>query len=157
MKWPLTLAAVAAAAALLLGALLWSQMQPGVSSVDSAPHDTDGPSVFIGGVDVRVTIAQTQSEREKGLGGHAPLGIDEGMLFVFPKDGVHAFWMKDMQFAIDIIWISADGTIVHVVENVSPDTYPTSFASPGPARYVLEVPAGFVASHNVQIGDVARL
>ena len=79
------------------------------------------------------------------------------MLFVFTEDGKYAFWMKDMQFSIDIIWLAADGTVVYIVPNLSPATYPQTYTPDTPARFVLEVPAGFVAAHSVRIGDKAQL
>jgi len=75
------------------------------------------------------------------------------MLFVFPEEGNPGFWMKDMQFPIDIAWLSTDGRIVHMVQVLSPDTYPTVFKSPNPARFVLELPAGFFETHRIKEGD----
>jgi len=79
------------------------------------------------------------------------------MLFVFPEDGKYAFWMKDMRFSIDILWLSADGRVVYMALNVSPDTYPQVFRPDVPARYVLELPAGYAKAHAVRIGDIVRL
>jgi uncharacterized membrane protein (UPF0127 family) len=79
------------------------------------------------------------------------------MLFVFPEDGLYSFWMKDMLISIDILWISADGEIVHIVERVSPESYPEHFVSESPARYVLELPAGYVGSRGISVGDIVRL
>ena len=114
-------------------------------------------NVKIGDTIVRATIADTPAAQEKGLGGRTYLASDEGMLFIFPRDGEYAFWMKDMHFSIDIIWISADGRIVYIAPNVSPATYPEDFVPPAPARYVLEVPAGFADLHGVKVGDIAGL
>lgn len=75
------------------------------------------------------------------------------MLFVFQTDSKEAFWMKDMHFSIDMIWISASGQIVYMAQNVSPDTYPENFVPTSPARYVLEVPANYAAQHGWKIGD----
>ena len=77
--------------------------------------------------------------------------------FVFPKDGIYAFWMKDMLFSIDILWLSARGSVVYMAQNVSPDTYPQSFQPEMLARYVLELPAGYVKEYNVVVGDIVRL
>ena len=82
---------------------------------------------------------------------------NRGMLFVFPSDGIYAFWMKGMLFSIDMLWLAADGTIVYLVQNASPDTYPHSFVPDKTARYVLELPAGFARSHGVGVGDIVRL
>lgn len=106
---------------------------------------------------IRVEIADSPSERERGLSGKEGLAEDEGMLFVFEEDGRPAFWMKDMLFAIDIVWISRDGAIVHIEENVAPETYPASFAPRSEARYVVELPAGYASKYTVRLGDIVRL
>lgn len=113
-------------------------------------------TVEVGGNMVRVTVADTDEARQRGLSGRRGLAADEGMLFVFPQDGAYAFWMKDMLFSIDILWISGDGKVVYMAEDVSPDTYPQSFRSDVPARYVLELPAGYAKEYTVNIGDVVR-
>ena len=61
--------------------------------------------------------------------------------------------MKDMNYAIDIIWADQEGKIVHIEENVTPDTFPNTFSSPSPAWFVVEANAGFVAQHGIAIGD----
>jgi uncharacterized membrane protein (UPF0127 family) len=114
-------------------------------------------TVAINGHVINVDVADTEAAREKGLGGRDSLAKDSGMLFVFQKDGTYAFWMKDMKFNIDIVWISADGHIVDIRENVSPDTFPTAFSPKAPARYVLELSADAVKGLNAHIGDIVRL
>ena len=110
--------------------------------------------VYIGDQTMYVEIADTEASRELGLGGRKGLAPDEGMLFVFPIEGKFSFWMKDMKFPIDILWIASDGSIVYSKENVSPDTYPETFApDTGLAKYVLELPAGFSAAHHIDIGE----
>ena len=113
--------------------------------------------VYIGGRDVRAMIADTPALREEGLSGHAALAPDEGMLFVFPTDGQYGFWMKDMRFPIDILWLSGRGEILDMRESVSPATYPAVFTPKAPARYVLELPAGFSEAYTVKIGDEVKL
>lgn len=110
-------------------------------------------TVLLSGEEVSAEIAQTLPDRARGLGGRPCLSKDSGMLFVFDTDGKHGFWMKDMQFPIDIIWIDAHQRVVHIESDVSPDTYPYSFTPPAPARYVLEVRAGFSDEHNLLVGD----
>ncbi len=114
-------------------------------------------TVDLAGAQVQVELAQTKAERERGLGGRESLPKGQGMLFVFEKDDRYAFWMKNVSFPIDIIWLSNTGSVVYIASNVSPDTYPMTYVSKDPARYVLEVPAGFVNRYGVQIGDTARL
>ena len=114
-------------------------------------------TVNIGGSTVRVTVADTPSEREQGLSGQSGLNSDEGMLFIFPTDGIFAFWMKDMLFSIDMVWISAEGKIVYIVHSASPDSYPDSFVPDTAARYVLELPAGWAKAHKLSVGDQVGL
>lgn len=113
----------------------------------------DDPVVSIGGKTIRVMLADTPDERTRGLSGREALANDEGMLFVFPEDGVYGFWMKDMRFSIDILWLSSLGEVVHIEKNVSPETYPASFQPLKPARYVLELPAGFAEAQSVATGS----
>ncbi len=134
-----------------LGAVL---NQPPTSMVQQAPSLR---TIHLGDQAIRVSVADTPESRQKGLSGRAGLAPDEGILFVFPQDGKHGFWMKDMRFSIDILWLNADGRIVHIAKSVSPSTYPQSFVPTKPARYVLEVLAGYVTEHGVAIGDVVRL
>jgi hypothetical protein len=93
------------------------------------------------------------SERIKGLSGTPFLPDNVVKLFAFGVAGEHSIWMKDMNYPIDIMWTTADGTIVHIEENVAPESFPESFASPEPAWFVIEASAGFVASNSVAIGD----
>jgi uncharacterized membrane protein (UPF0127 family) len=94
------------------------------------------------GQTISAQTAKTEPEREKGLSGKACLGPNQGVLFVFDKPAGYAFWMKDMKFNIDIVWIGPDKKVVYEKENLSPATYPNSFTNPVPAKYVLEVAAG---------------
>lgn len=109
---------------------------------------------FTNGMIVNVEIADTQAERVQGLSGHDPLLENEGMLFLFEIKEIQGFWMKDMLFPIDIIWI--DGTTVVGFEQEAPleDPVHTIYYSPAPVDRVLEVPSGFVAENEVKIGDV---
>ena len=109
--------------------------------------------VQIGNVKLTVEIADSQEERERGLSERASLDDDKGMLFIFKNPGRYGFWMKDMSFPIDIIWIDESWKIVDIKTNVSPATYPKSFFSVRSAKYVLETNAGFVNKNNIKLGD----
>ena len=110
-------------------------------------------SLVVGGLVVHAFVADTETLREKGLSGREGLAPNEGMLFVFGEDGRYSFWMKDMQFSIDILWLTSEGKVVYIQHNLSPETYPATYRSPTPARYVLELPAGFAQSHGIHVGD----
>lgn len=114
---------------------------------------TDLQTIHLDGVSIRVTVVDTPEARAQGLSGKDMLGSNEGMLFIFPEDGMYGFWMKDMLFPIDIVWISADKKVVHIDKNVSPDTYPQVFEPPFPIRYVLELPAGSAEEYTVVPGS----
>lgn len=103
-----------------------------------------------------VEVSDTKYLLEKGLSGHKPLKSDEGMLFVFEEMGKYGFWMKDMLFSIDIIWIDNELNIVHIEKSVSPQTYPKIFTPEVQALYVLEVSAGEAQQQNVKIGDKVK-
>ena len=111
-------------------------------------------TVQVGSTTVVAEVADTQALQTKGLSGRNSLAEGEGMLFIFEEEGVHSIWMKDMLFSIDIIWAASDGTILTIEEFVSPNSYPKSFQASEPrARYVLELPVGFVARIGVAVGD----
>ena len=112
--------------------------------------------VKIGDVNVQVELATTPQARAQGLSGRAGLSEDEGMLFIFDKSGRYSFWMKDMNFAIDIIWISDDMRVVYIKKDARPESYPESFMPETSALYVLEVNAGYAKQHDLKEGDAAR-
>lgn len=106
---------------------------------------------------VAVEVADTPAERTQGLSGRDPLPENTGLLFIFEENGYPAIWMKDMLFAIDIIWIDEDGVIVSIAPGVTPETYPQTFKPARASRYVLEMKAGYVEARNVQAGDVTDI
>ena len=101
--------------------------------------------VCISGKCFHVTLAATPEARQKGLMGAQSLAKGTGMLFVFPEEGNYSFWMKDMKFPLDIVWISGEGKIVYISSYTQPcePLQPCpSITPPAYARYVLEVNAG---------------
>ncbi len=113
--------------------------------------------VKLAGQDIRVELAVTQAEQEQGLSGRQNLNENEGMLFVFNPPAKYSFWMKDMNFPIDMIWINADMKVIYIQKNASPESYPTAYGPDAHAKYVLEVVSGFSDKNNLQIGDTAEL
>jgi uncharacterized protein len=118
----------------------------------------EGPAmpVYVGNSVVQVVVVSTEKAKQKGLGGRTHLDEGEGMLFFFDNEDIYPFWMKDMQFPIDIIWIAADGTIVDMWQNASPDTYPNAYHPRAKSKYVLEVYAGFAQKNNLHEGNMVR-
>lgn len=111
----------------------------------------------LGGETLKLEIANTDALREQGLSGRKTMGSTEGMLFDFPQDGYHSFWMKDMLLPVDIIWFDAENRIVDVRERVQPSSYPEIFAPRVPARYVVELPEGFFEKHALKIGNILEI
>lgn len=118
-------------------------------------------SVMIGDNRITVEVADTKALREQGLSGRQSLFEAHGMLFVFESEGRPGIWMKDMLFSIDIIFAAADGTIVTIYQDVSPDTYsrisPKLFYPTSNALYALEVPAGYTEARGVQSGQKMKV
>jgi len=113
-------------------------------------------TIQIDGNTIHAAVADTPALQELGLGNRDGLPVGEGMLFVFNVDKEYAFWMKDMRFSIDMVWISASKNIVYMAPNVSPSTYPEDFIPTSPARYVLELPANYAHDHGFKVGDVVQ-
>ncbi len=112
-------------------------------------------SVRIGMTEIPVEIATSSAAVQKGLSGRVSLAADRGMLFLFDHPEKYRFWMPDMRFPIDIIWID-DNQVIDADENVSPKfdpLYPVFYTPARPVQYVLEVNAGFMKRNNIHIGD----
>ena len=116
-------------------------------------------SVQIAGQNIKVDLALTPVEQEQGLSGRQSLAENEGMLFVFESPGKYQFWMKDMNFPIDMIWLNENGKVVYIKRNASSELYPETYG-PGPndgnAKFVLEVVSGFSDKNNLKVGDRAE-
>ncbi len=108
-------------------------------------------------IDIPVTVADTAQSREQGLSGTTSLPNNTGMLFVFDTSGSYGFWMKDMQYPLDFIWIDEDFKIVDITADVAPITYPTVFYPAQPIRYMLEVNSGFSTNHSLVAGQTVQL
>ncbi|GBC70096.1 hypothetical protein HRbin01_01804 [archaeon HR01] len=126
-------------------------------AVRTDSHQTDRtPSVIIGGRRVYVEIADEPVERGRGLSGRDMLAEGWGMLFIFERPGRYAFWMYQMRFPLDIIWIDMSGEVVYIVEDAQPcGNVCISYEPPKESMYVLEVAAGFVRETGLKVGDLA--
>lgn len=113
--------------------------------------------VFIGEIAVSARIADDPEERQQGLSGTESLGELEAKLFVFDAEGYHDMWMKDMNYPIDIIFINNQFRVVDIAENVLPESYPLTYTSSRPARFVLETNAYFARTFSVNEGDYVTI
>lgn len=117
------------------------------------------PSVELNGKRFTVEIADTSQKQALGLMFRDSLPDDHGMIFVFPREAMRAFWMKNCRIPLDILYFDEDLRLVSMSENTPPCTTPRcpSYPSTGPAKYVLELNAGKAAELGVQPGDVLEL
>ena len=143
--------------------LLLTLLSCGVGALTAAPEPTDSPgvaSIRIGDhVTYTVDVADEPEERYQGLSGRETMAGDTGMLFVFEEEEPLTFWMKDMRFPLDIIWIDGQCRLIDVAAdvptpppNASNEEIPRA-QSPSPARYVLELNAGEWARAGLSPGD----
>ncbi|HET8671346.1 MAG TPA: DUF192 domain-containing protein [Candidatus Saccharimonadales bacterium] len=94
-------------------------------------------------------VAVTKEEQRRGLSGRRSLGRNQGMLFILRQGERPCFWMKGMQFPLDIIWTDKQHRVVHMESHLLPKTYPRTFCSPSNAAYVIELPAG-----SIELADI---
>lgn len=109
-------------------------------------------NITINDVKLVADIAATNDQRSKGLSVKDTLNENEGMLFVFDTEREHSFWMKNMEFPIDIIWLDDVQEVVHVehsLEPCIPDSFCPTHKPDRNSLYVLETVAGFAQKYNV--------
>lgn len=122
------------------------------------------PIVKIGDrVQIEVEIVKTMEERKTGLTKYETLSENQGMLFTFEeKDVKPVFWMKDMKFPIDIIWLD-DGKIIEITGNVPvaraglADNKIPRYQPAQTIDYVLEIAAGEAAKKGIKVQDMVEL
>ena len=112
----------------------------------------------MGAAAFEVELAITPAQHTQGLSGRPRLANSNGMLFVFQQEGEHVFWMKDMRFALDLVWIGAGCTVVDVSLNAPPQEPNQTLAqlprykSALPAQYVLEIASGEAGAAGIAVG-----
>ncbi len=139
------------ATALLISSSYWSfnsDSEKNVQKISDIKKE-----IYIKNIKLAVDVADEPHEQTRGLSGREYMAEDEGMIFIFQESIIPPFWMKDMKFGLDIIWIDSENTIIGIEKNVSPDTFPKTFSPPLPVKYVLEVSAGWSDKNKIKIGD----
>lgn len=139
--------------AVIAGVLVLSQDPEPLGSGGCKEKYKADVAVRVGSQTIRAEQAISAQQQRIGLSGRACIGHDQGMLFAFEKPGQYSFWMKDMYFPIDIIWMDADRKVIAIEKNVSPSTYPDSFVNKDKsAKYVLELKANRSDSLGIKLG-----
>jgi uncharacterized membrane protein (UPF0127 family) len=130
------------------------------TSATSTPKP-ETKTISINGNQLEVEVVTTNEGRKRGLSKRSSLEKDTGMLFVFNNDQRPTFWMKDMNFPIDIIWIDEE-KIVGIDKNLEPesgiaDEDLTLYPAPQKIDYVLEVNAGYSDDHSLEKDNLVDL
>jgi uncharacterized protein len=130
---------------------------PGASSPHAAQSPLQTAEITVGGVPLTVELAYLPADTSLGLSYREGLAPGTGMLFLFEEPAPRSFWMRGMQFCIDIVWIE-NSVIQGAAESVCPEPAGatgadlTSYVSPVPVTYVLEVPAGWLDAYGLGPG-----
>lgn len=154
-----------AAAFIVLVGLFTQRAQTGEFSfpINNIVENTQKSEIKINDLTIPVKVAKTDIQRRDGLSNQDSLPEGEGMFFEFAqKDIKPPFWMKNMKFAIDILWID-DNKIVQIDSEIQPpisgatDNELVLYLPNQPIDYVLELTAGFSEEHNIKVGDTIEL
>lgn len=135
---------------------------PQAPAFENLPQNPQTPTVplIVSGHQLLVEIRRTSPEKALGLSGRESLPQNTGMLFVFDPPEKTGFWMKDMLFDLDIVWIKA-GRIIQIDTGVkAPQNQrqtPQSVFPPEPIDYVLELNSGAALELGLKVGDPVEL
>jgi len=119
--------------------------------VREIPIERNGQVIAI----VKAEIASTNEQRSQGLMFRETLPDGEGMLFIFERDEVLSFWMKNTLIPLSIAYITSEGRIIDIKDMYPHDENPVR--SSRSVRYALEVPQGWFSRTGVQTGDIVRI
>ena len=97
-------------------------------------------------------VASNDASRERGLSGVKVLDDKQGMLFIFPTPLIPLFWMKEMNFSLDMVWIDENKVVVDITTNISPETFPNTFSPRVPIVYILEINTGVAEKIGLKVG-----
>ena len=132
---------------------------PTNTAVPTATPLPDAPLVIIGEAVYVADLAVSAEERVQGLSGRPSLNTHRAMLFVYEEDAPRTFWMPDMHFPLDMVWIRSDCIVDGVTSDVpnppadTPRDELPRYPSTGPVRFILEINAGQAAAHGIVPGS----
>ncbi len=136
---------------LLFVVLLWALWPLAFHSSPMLPRR----SLVINNATYQLEIASTPEQQIKGLSGRKAMPDWSGMLFSYPDEAERCMWMKDMRYAIDILWVGSDRKITHLEQGLTPETYPKTYCFK--AQYVIELSAGEAVQHRLRAGQTLEL
>lgn len=151
---------IATVLVILLGIFVFINISGGNLTSFFKPLFTNTGKVTINQQTFNVSQAKTEKEKEIGLSGKDSIGDNQGMIFLFDKPDYYGFWMKNMKFSIDIIYV-AKKKIVTIFSNVpypkDPTQQLTIYTPTQPADTVIELKAGAVKKNNIHVGDTVNI
>lgn len=106
----------------------------------------------VNGHTLSLEIAESDAARERGLGGRKNLAENKGMVFIFDKASRQCFWMKGMEFPLDMVFMNAQRQITTIRSDISPKTYPKNYCADD-TKYVIELNAGEAARLGLHPGQ----
>ncbi len=139
----------------ILISLLLSLGCPRKSPPNSSPLFLPKAEVWIKGVVIKVEVAETEEKRQMGLMYRDSLPPDCGMLFIFEREGIYPFWMKDTKIPLDIAFIDKNKVIIDI-QSMEPFSL-VSHSPKSPFLYALEVKRGFFREKGIKVGDTVTL
>lgn len=134
---------------------------PTPTAPPDATPDLALPLVTIGAFTWPVELALTVEEQAQGLSGRAELAAGSGMLFVWNQESRRSFWMPDMNFPLDLVWLNGECAVVQITAEAPPQAPGQSRAelpryTVDGVQYVLEINAGEAARRGINVGDRAK-
>ncbi len=146
--------------AVLVGGIAYGfyrAIPPTATQTGAMATSTTMQTITIGSATIQAEVEDTDASREQGLSGRTSLADGAGMLFIFDAPGKYGFWMKDMNFNIDMVFITASGMVATIAADASPEGYrrdPSHVFYPAEdVQDVLELPAGYAAAHDIAVGS----
>lgn len=113
----------------------------------------DHTTLTFAGHTYHLEVARTTAAQDKGLGDRTSMAADAGMLFVFQNEGTRCFWMKDMHFPLDMVWVDGSKHVRYIAKDVPVNSYPDAYCPNVPAQYVIELNAGQATSSHLYVGE----
>lgn len=137
--------------------LIINNFFPGKKSDNEFKFKKDGVLTFLDSTGntktkIDIQIANTDFDRQLGLMFRKSMSENQGMLFIFPQESVQSFWMRNTYISLDMIFVNADKKIITIHRNTK-ILSDKSYQSTGPAKYVIEVDAGFSDKFSIKVGD----
>lgn len=123
-----------------------------------ACHAATFQNIYLKDACIEAEVVNSPQERAQGLMSREHLGENQGMLFILERESRPSFWMKDMRFPLDIIWIDKEKQVVDITRNAMPCINECPGLAPRKeAQFVLELNSGFADKHNIGIGDILKI